>query len=330
MKLDRERLETLLDNPRLDPRGTNLYAKCPYCGHDEFGISLEDNHLFNCFRKAHCGVTGNIYTLLSFLGKTKEFVGERQINIFSKLESFLKEFDLQQGDVIQDLPQITPPLFWKRVTDDVYLRQRGFADYQFSKFEVGRSKLKKDYVTFLVRQHGKLIGYVGRSEKSKKEIDRINELRRSRGKKDYLRYNNSITNFSLTLFGLDEIVDNVTTDVILTEGIFSKTKTDLNLGLDFQEQMKCCATLGAKLSDYQMLLLKAKGVRRLVFWFEPDVLEKIKTIVAKASTQFEVLVCYLGDNDPNDFNQQQALDTLQGAQDWLDFNTSYVTSNLKY
>ncbi len=40
---------------------------------------------------------------------------------------------------------------WKRMYDDAYLRERGFTDSQFAKYEVGRSKFKKDYITFLVR-----------------------------------------------------------------------------------------------------------------------------------------------------------------------------------
>jgi hypothetical protein len=329
MKLSQQQLEELLHNAYLDYKKTNLYATCPYCGHDEFGISLSDNHVFNCFRKSHCGVTGNIYTLLSFLGKTKEFLGERQVNAFDQLSNPL-QYDEDVAVIEQvDLPEITPPVFWTRLDNDPYLSERGFVPYQFRKFEVGRSRINKGYVTFLVRQYGKLVGYVGRSDKSSIEIKAINAIRKQKGEREYLRYNNSHTDFAMTLFGLDELVDNVTTDVILVEGIFSKTKTDVNLGLDFDEHIKCCATLGAKLSDHQIQLLQAKGIKRLIFWFEADVLQKIKVIVGKAIMHFEVLVCYLGDNDPNDFDSEQAFATLQNAQNWLDFNTSYVRNTLR-
>lgn len=325
MKLSRQQLESLLDQPSLHHRGKDLIAVCPFCNSDtrEFGISLDDNHLFNCFRKKACGVSGNIYSLLAHLGKSKEFLGERQVNIFQKLTSTLEQ---QEEVKIEDvtLPEITPPTLWQRIYDDPYLRERGFTDQQFEKFEVGRSKVNRDYVIFLVRQEGRLIGYVGRSDKSKKEIDQINIVRKQRGEKEYLRYRNSITDFGLTLFGYDEIIEGVTTDVILVEGIFSKTKTDINLGLDIQNETKCCATLGAKLSEYQVYLLKKKGVKRLIFWFEADVLSKIKGIVAKAALDFEVLVCYLSDKDPNDMNREEALQLYGESVNWLEFNMSYV------
>lgn len=324
MKLTQQQLESLLDEPSLDFRGKNIVAVCPFCNSPtrEFGISLEDNHVFNCYRKKACGRTGNVYTLLAHLGKSREFLGERKIDIFQKLSSTLETIEEEKIEEVE-LPAISPPPLWQRVFDDTYLRERGFTTDQFQKFEVGRSKMYKDYITFLVRQEGRLIGYVGRSDKKREEIDEINAIRKSRGEKEYLRYRNSMTDFAMTLFGYDEILPE-TEDVILVEGILDKTKTDVNLELDNQNQMKCCATLGAKLSDYQIFLLKKKKVKRLIFWFEADVLSKVKHIVSRASLDFEVLVCYLSDKDPNDLNQQEAFDLLNGSKDWLEFNMSYV------
>jgi hypothetical protein len=327
MKLTQRQLEQLLQEVRLDHKGTNLYALCPKCGHDEFGISLANNHTFNCFRKSQCGWTGNIYTLLKFLGKVKEFLSEQEIDIFEKLDSNLGE-KIVELDLT--LPEISVPLLWKRVDDDPYLRERGFADYQFQKFEVGRSKLHKDYVTFLVRKESKLIGYVGRSIKKKEWIDAYNEEQERIGSKlVYLRYKNSTTDFTRALFGLDEVKQGVTTDVILVEGIFSKTKTDLNLGLDEFDDMKCCSTFGAKLSPFQIELLKLKGVKNLWVWFEADVLNKVKDIVADAALHFHVRVSYLNGKDPNDIGPDAAMELLDQSKDWLNFNMSYIRSNLK-
>lgn len=327
MKLTQRQLEQLLDNARLDHKGTNLYAICPYCGHDEFGISLADNHAWNCFRKSKCGESGNIYTLLKKLGKAREFLSEYEIDVFEKLESSFNK-DVEVLDL--ELPEIQPPILWKRVFDDPYLRERGFVDYQFDKFEVGRSKLNKDYVTFLVRKSNKIVGYVGRSERSKKWIDDFNERQENIGSKlVYLRYKNSTTDFTRTLFGYDEIISGVTTDVILVEGIFSKTKTDLNLSLDAFDEMKCVATFGVKLSPHQIELLKIKGVKTLWFWFEADVLEKIKDIVTEAALYFHVRVSYLNGKDPNDIGSEEAMELLTKSRDWFNFNTSYVRSNLK-
>lgn len=328
MKLTRKQLESLLVNPTLDRRGNDLNADCPWCGHSEFGISLNDGHPFNCYRKSKCGAVGNIYTLLKKLGRVREFLTDIQVNAFERLESNL---GVKEGELDLSMPEIKPPFLWKRVKDDPYLRERGFAAQQFEKFEVGRSRLRKEYVTFLVRRNGVLVGYIGRSDRSKEWIDNYNRKQKEIGSDlVYLRYNNSLdTEFSKTLFGYDEIVEGVTESVILVEGIFSKTKTDLNLGLDDQDELKCCATFGAKFSDEQLELLRIKGVRNLFFWFEADVLNKIKPILARASSYFNVRASYLNGADPNDIDSEQAYALLENSKNWLDFNKGYVSINLK-
>ncbi len=320
MRLSQAQLENLIQDTSLDFKKQNLYGRCPKCGQCEFGISLADNHLFNCFRKKQCGFVGNIYTLLKFLNRTKEFLSDREINIFEKLESKLGE---QISTLDLDLPQINPPPLWKRIYDDPYLRSRGFVDYQFQKFEVGRSVTKKDYITFLVRMNGVLTGYISRSERDKEWIDQQNKNGNL-----YLRYNNSATDFSKMLFGYDEIVKEITTDVILVEGIFSKTKTDVNLKLDLKDEVKCCATFGAKLSDHQIKLLKDKGIKRLWFWFEADVLDKIKHIVSRAALDFDVMVSYLYGLNQNDIDSEQAFEFIDNSKSWMEFNMSYIKSNL--
>lgn len=326
MKLPKERLEGLLHNAVIDHRKKNLYADCPWCGESEFGISLEDNHIFNCFRKKDCGMTGNIYTLLKYLGRSREFLTDREIDFYEKLEVNLVTEEVKVN-IDLEMQIETPPLLWRRTKDDLYLNDRGFLPYQYDKFEVGRSKLNKDYITFLVRRDGKLVGYVSRSEKKKDWIDQYNV---GKSKKDkYLRYNNSKTDFSKTLFGIDEVIPGITSDVILVEGIFSKTKTDINLYLDSLDEVKCCATFGAKFSTEQVELLKMKGVKNIWLWFEADVLNKVKDIATYASNFFTVKVSYLNGVDPNDIDTAGAERLLDSAKNYLDFNMSYVKSNFK-
>lgn len=328
MLLNKNQIDDLIGDSVLDHKGTNVYGVCPMCKYSEFGISLKENHPFQCFRAKNCGFSGNIFTLLSFLGRSKDFIQDRKVDAFGKLTSILRGVDVDLLEVEIDLSESSMPVLWQRSFDDVYLRKRGFVDYQFNKFEIGRSKINKDYVTFLVRQEGKLIGHITRSDKSKQEIDEINVSRKQKGEKEYLRYKNSTTDFAKTLFGLDEIVPGVTEDVILVEGILSKTKTDLNLKLDYQETFKCCATFGAKLSIEQIEWLKRKGVKRLIFWFEADVLNKIKRIVSEAALHFQVYVCYLNGKDPNDLNQDEAFKLLYSMVDWFEFNNSYIANRL--
>lgn len=327
MKLTRKQLESLISDTSLDHKGLNLYGRCPYCQEMEFGISLSDNHVWNCFRKGKCGEAGNIYKLLKYLGRTKEFLSEREINVYERLEGNLDSFNTE---IDLEMPEVQPPLLFRRATSDPYLDSRGFVEHQYEKFEVGRSRLRKDYITFLVRREGRLVGYVSRSEKSKAWIDAYNKKKKQEGSSlVYLRYDNSTTDFSKTLFGIDEVIENVTTDVILVEGIFSKTKTDVNLLLDHMDEMKCCATFGAKLSIHQIELLRRKGVRNIWLWFEADVLDKVKDIATYASLFFNVKASYLNGRDPNDLNSDEALELLDNAKDYLNFNMSYIKSNLK-
>jgi len=131
------------------------------------------------------------------------------------------------------------------------------------------------------------------------------------------------------LFGLDEIIPGKTTGVILVEGIFSKTKTDENLFLDDFAELKCIATFGAKLSAHQMQLLKIRGVKNLWFWFEADVLEKVKPILSTAALHFDnVYASYISGKDPNDLNSDEAFELLERAKDYLEFNMTYVKSKL--
>lgn len=330
MKLSREQLENLLGTKLdLSPTGQHLYGKCPYCGVDgEWGISLyKENHPWGCFRKKDCGATGNIYTLIKHLGRGTDLLRDRQVNIFGKLTSLTS---MEEESVeVTELPEVGPPPMWKRVTEHPYLRKRGFTDSQFDKYEVGVSLVYPDYVTFLIRQRGRLVGYLGRSIKSKQWIDVINQKRKLQGEPVYLRYRNSSSDFGKMLGGLDELTENTTT-VILVEGIFSKTQTDTNLQLDDDESIKCCFTFGAKISEDQLSLLRTfPNLKHIYLWFEADVLDKVKTTAARLATEYSVRVGYLDGCDPGDLFPSAALALFETSADWFSYVTSYVKSNLK-
>lgn len=326
MKLTRQQLDGILTIHGQDKK--YIYAKCPSCQRDEFWLLInEENHPCGCSRAKNCSFGNkNIFGLINYLGIQGKYLGERQVNVLGKAESALN----QKESILQaDLPEVDIPFLWKRVYEDEYLRERGFTDSDFQKYEVGRSRIKKEYVTFLVKMETKTVGYIGRSERSKAWIDAYNQKQKEIGGEQYPRYDNSSSDFSKMLFGYDEIVKGKTEDVILVEGIFSKTKTDTNLELDSSDIMKCCATFGAKISPEQIELLRIKGVKNIWLWFEADVLEKIKGISAKLSLHFNVKVSYLYDRDPNEIGQGEALELLENAKDWMNFNMSHVSSKIK-
>lgn len=325
MKLSKSQIEQLIENTRLDHKGENLYGTCPFCGHDEFGISITKEHNpFNCFRKKECGESGWVYKILKHLGRAKEFLSETPVDVFGSLSTSLGDDNIEITDSDLDLDEIAPPLLWKRVYEDEYLRKRGFTDSQFNKFEVGRSVLNPEYITILVRMNGRLVGYVSRSEKDKQWIDAYNVIAKQKQQDPYLRYDNSTTDFTKALFGYDEIIDGVTTDIILTEGIFSKTTTDTNFDLDNNDEIKCCCTFGAKVSFFQIELLKRKGIKVVHVWFEGDVVKKTKKIIGELADHFIVRVGYLGDKDPGDLDREQALQILEAEVDWVDFCVNFL------
>jgi len=320
MLLTRKQIEDLIGKTILASDGKNLYGKCPYCGGDEFGISLEGNNAFNCFRKKKCGMVGNAYTLLAFFKK--------QITFDRTLSEVLSTFEDEIAKEIEPLPLVTPPVGWKRFTDDEYLRGRGWVDYQFEKYKIGRSFLNKEYVTILIEMNSQTVAYLGRSIKKKEEIEKINERRKLSGEKKYLRYNNSTgSDFGKMLFGHDDIIKGKTKNVILVEGWLSKTKTEVNLELDFDtaDTLKCVATFGAKVSDDQIKLLLGKGIENIYLWFEGDVLSKVKPLAMKLNNYFNVKTGYIGDGrDPNDWNQQECINFFDKCISPLELATNYL------
>jgi hypothetical protein len=326
MRLTYEKVCKLLSVNGISNDKKYVYADCPVCGKPEFWmLFLEDNQPCGCSRGSKCGWRGNIFTLIKLLNKShRDFFGDREIDVFGNLKDIrLDVIESDERDYSQ-LPEINSPILWKRVYDHPYLRDRHFTDDQFKKYEVGVSVVNPDYVTFLVRQNGRLTGYISRSIKSKEWIDQQKKLG-----KDYLRYDNSGSDFSKMLYGLDEIVDGGTHTVILVEGVFSKTKTDDNLMLDYSDDVKCVATFGSKLSYYQIDLLNSRGVKNLVFWFEADVLNKIKPILSEAALYFNVKASYLYGVDPNDIDRDEAIQLWNNSVNFVQFNMNFIQPKIK-
>jgi len=224
MILSKEKLRDLLINPKLDESKKNFYCKCPWCGHNEFGIQIyKDNHPFNCFRKRRCGETGNIYKFLKKIGKSVPTSDDSISKTFQSLET-LKEVVEKK-----ELPKVKLPVGYRRVFYNEYLEKRGFVNY--NKYEVGITKLDrkfKNYVIFPIKVKGEIKGYVSRSILSKQEIDRYKALYGKR----ILRYRNSITEFNQILYGIEEITSSTNT-VILVEGIFGEVFGPQVIGVYF-------------------------------------------------------------------------------------------------
>lgn len=305
MQLTLDEIKGLVKINRLDHRKENAYGLCPECGQDEFGISLSNNHRFGCFRKKRCGFNGNIFTLLRYLGKqiidVKPGFAPRQ-----RLED---KITLDSVDLDLSLEDVAMPLGWTRIRDHWYLNQRGFTKEDYERFPVGVTNIDsrfRDKVIFRIDQNGTTKAYIGRSTKSKKEIERINEKYKAEGKEyKYLRYKNSEdTDFSKVLLGIEEITEN-TTIIILVEGLFDKVNTDHVLQLTEQEEIKCCCTFKCGASPEQIFLMQQSGIDTIILLYDPDVIKDIKKASWELEKYFNVFVGYEENGrDPGDMIEE--------------------------
>lgn len=328
MQFPQEVIEQLIKDTRLDHSGGNLYGECPYCGGDEFGISLEDNHLFRCFRGKHCGEVGNIYTLLKYIGRT-ELLGDRdfykETDVFNPLEK--KNFK-EDVELSTELPDVIAPTGWRRVYENEYLRSRDFTDAEFLKYEIGTTHILRKFknnVIFLIRQDGFIKGYVARNKLSKGEVDAINKPIKEWNKThpddkrmEVLRYNNSTdADFSKILYGIDEAQKGVTTTAIIVEGLFDKINLEIICPELFEDRgIVVMCTWGKKISKYQMHKLKEKGINKAILLYDPDAIEDSKRYAFDLENNLEeVLVGYLEEKDPGDLNKEEFYEVMMNLQD---------------
>lgn len=293
MKLSEQKIRDLVKIEKKASSSNSLYGVCPWCNHNEFGISLEKNHVFNCFRKKACGITGNIYDLLKFLGKSSEFIKfEKEIEKLNRIEVEKEEVKLKEYKL---------PLGYKRVFKDKYLESRGFTPEDFEKYEVGVSTIfMKGYVIFPVELNGEMVGHVGRSIYSKEYCEN----------KDIKRYKNSLSNISKTLYNVEDIG----LETIITEGVFDKIAVDKKLNKN------CVTTFGAKISDDQIHLLKEKGCEVVTLCFDPDVLEIINKVAARLSNYFQVYIMNMPEGkDPDDCTPEELKESFRNRESFINF-----------
>lgn len=316
MKLSKQQLQSLITITGTDVSGKNLRGICPKCGHNEFGISLDDNHIFGCYRERKCGFRGNIFTLLKYLGKYEQYVNnEFYSNSLGKLQKKILQDSLK---VDLEIEEIHPPLFWKRTYNHEYLNSRGFTQSDYLKYPVGTTNLdpylKNYYIIFLLYQYGKLVGYLGRHIWSKQQIKEYNEQNGT----NILRYRNSDTQFSKILFGFEEITDKTHT-VVLVEGIFDKINTEHHLG---SEEVVVICTFKCDISDVQVYLLTTKkSVDTIILLYDPDVINKIQVVATRLDKYYNVLVgLHTGPEDPGEMSEKdfiQVLNTLQTPYEFI-------------
>jgi len=256
--------QIIIDHFNLKPFGVRGWMRsnllvCPSCGqNDEFSIKFTDNGaVMHCLHSKSCNnYSTSLYNYLKGIGKLDLITYEKTIKLdefpdFSEPNEVLEE--------ISELPLKKLPIGFRRLNYDEYLNSRKFDEEHYELFQVGETKLDPSLRNHLIFQffnkEGGCIAWMSRSKKDKKWHD-DNLKRFKQGLCDLqLRYNNSSsTDFGRLLGGYNEITNNTDT-LIIVEGITDKVNVDTELGLLYDESLKCCFTFGNKISVDQVNLI---------------------------------------------------------------------------
>lgn len=313
MNLSKEELKKAVDELKpFDDHNGNFIIDCPSCGHRECSISYKkDNNQWGCFRKKHCGDTGNIFTLLKKLGKQLHV--EKSIDVF---EQKLSDIDLKSSlnnEKSLYLEEAKLPLGYKRISDSKYLNERGFTKQDYLLWEVGKSSLiMKDYVVFPIYQDDGVKAYVGRLDTES----------------DNPKYKNSKTDFTKILGGLDK-VDKETHSIFLCEGYFDIINVTRLLNLLDDSEIRALCTFGAKISLDQIERLKQTNIKNIYLLFDNDVPKIVKEVALKLSNYFNVKVLTIkGDKDAGDCNLEHLYDAIEYAKSPLEFNLNTLGAKI--
>lgn len=327
MKLSEEILLSIIHKSYRDSKGANVVGTCPYCEkEDHFGISIhKDGNPWRCLK---CGRSGKkIYGLLKHIGKSDLIHGKRDVVHSKPIKININIPKSEKLNVY--LPKKSLPLGWKRIFSDSYLDSRGFLKEDYNFYKVGRTsifKQLKDYIIILVEENVECKGYVARCDWDKEKFKEYNDRAKAEGTLQKLRYQNSAnTDFGKLLFGFDEIISGITKTVILVEGIFGKVNVTRTLSLYDNEETKCCATFGKKVSVEQLHKLKDAGIENIILIFDNDAINDSKRYGADLEYNFSTLIGFLKDErDPGDLSEEEIWDVMSNLMSPVEFSNSKI------
>lgn len=301
--------------------GENL--KCPECGKGgKFGIKLSNRGgAVHCFI---CDYSDHIVQYLKKIGRNDLVEYEESV----RLDTHLRYIGAQEEDS-DELVECTLPKGYERIYFDSYLKSRNFKAHQYDQFEVGVTnhfleRRLKNYLIFVLKQQGKIVGWLARSKYSKEwHKDNLEKYKSGIGKL-MLRYENSKgTDFDKILGGFDEITTNTST-VILVEGLLDKTNLSNILKTNKSEDTKVCCTFGNKVSDHQIKLLRMTNIKNIILMYDEGTILQSRKYSAELSKHFNVDVCSIEDPDidPGNADEKFITDLLFKKKNFLYFYTS--------
>jgi DNA primase len=322
IKISDDDLKSVLGKVRHGSRN-HYISDCPLCGKAKHFYINRDSQLWDCKK---CGEDGNIVTLLIAVNKLfllGEFKSIDRTKI-TLLNEYVNQFD---EELDTDVPKRSKPVGFKRVKSDKYLESRKFTKQNFSKLEIGYTSLKpslKDYVIFIIKEDNETKGYVARLNWSKQKIK---QYEKETGKKAIRYRNDKGAKFANLLFGFDEITKNTDT-LILVEGLVDKVTLDNILQLDSQEQIKCCATFGKKISQFQILKMLSKNLKKIILIFDDDAIPEMKKYGSMLSSFFDVEMTYTMGQDINDSTENEVIGMFDRLMSVEKFNRKAVKIKL--
>lgn len=310
-KISDEELKELLDNVRFGSKN-HYIADCPICGKAKHFYINRNSQMWDCKK---CGEEGNIIGLLSHLGKLF-MLGEFKSIDRTKILS-LSEMGHYEEEQITTLAVETTklPTGFKRIYNDDYLKKRKICKRNFKEIKIGYTNLVpslKDYIIFIIEEEGECKGYLSRYTKPiPKGSKRI-------------KYNNARgVNFSHLLFGFDQITKHTDT-VIVVEGLFDKISIDNYLRLHEEDDIKCVATFGKKISQFQVLKLQSKGIKNLILIYDEDAIKEMKKYSLMLNEFFNVKVGFTYGGDINDSSQKEVFEIFSRLKTPSEFSKKVV------
>lgn len=306
-------------------------TRCPICNRvDKFGVLFTPTGgVTHCFY--NCGDNMSLYAYLKHIGRNDLVNYEFEVRLSAKVRSLIEEVQVEE-----EIPEVTLPKGYERIYFDQYLKDRNFRYYQYQQFEVGITnhfleKRLHGYLIFVLKQRGKIVGWLARSKKSK-EWHKNNLEQFKLGKELLvLRYMNSTgTDFEKILGGFDDITERTET-VIAVEGLFDKTNISNIVHDNTSEALKVIFTFGDKFSDHQIKLLKTTAVRKVILMYDANTIKQSKQYSMELSKYFEVDVCYI-DNpeiDPGNMTENYFNEIIKNKKNFLYFYGSKLSSKLK-
>lgn len=319
IRLPDDQVFDILVNTQRGPKN-HIISDCPLCDkprHFYFNVVTQK---WDCKK---CGEAGDIMRLLTLVGKLSLI--RRFVDVTKELQNKLAELFTTQEDELEEvleLPPVRLPQGFKLLHQHPYLDDRGFCSKDYKRYPVGTTNIVnkfEDYMIFPVIEDGEAKGFVGRKAWTKEQFKQHELLH------GWVppRYNNSKTNFSLLLYGLDEIMFYVET-AILVEGVFTKVACDRRLGIESDDNFRCLATFGKKISKAQIMKLLLRGIKNIILIFDQDAVAEAYKYARQLQKYFNVQVGFVSGGDLDECDDKSFLRCFQNLMEPVEFKNNII------